>query len=399
MNTHQKIHYHYKGITLQGNIITGTLYANNKHHAKLLLNDSGMTILALYKKFTFISKPISLQNIILFYQQLATLLDAGVPIIHAFDLLRSAKQHKRLDDIIITIKQDLESGKSLSSILASFPHYFDQLSCYLILAGEQSGTLTVMLKRLADYHEKSQSQRKKILQALLYPLIIATVALTICSLMLLVIIPRFVDLFSELHGTLPRFTQWVIRLSSFMRHDGLWILFAMGSVACVSYYAMQIEANRRYFASIQLKIPLICTIIQKTQLIRFTLNLTTLLMAGIPISDSLQMTAHAASHLLYTDYILALRADIAKGRRLHHALQKNPLFPILVVQMVKIGEESGNLPHMLEKIAAIYESELDSLIENLTQLLEPLIMVILGVLIGGLVIAMYLPIFKQGTLI
>lgn len=391
--------YRWRGITLQGKIITGEMSAIDKQQARQRLHDQGVTHVTLHKKFfpTAFKNHISQRELAIFFQQLATLLSTGIPIMNAFDILQTSHANLYFSQIIIKLQQELQMGHALSRSLAKFPHYFAPFFCHLVHAGEQSGTLPTMLTRIAHHIERAYQFRKKILQALLYPTLVLGIACIVTCLMLIIVIPRFADLFHELHGSLPMLTQWVIYCSWLLRHYGLGMILGI----CLIFYFIrkQYPSFRHSLQLILLKMPHFKLIMIKMLLIPFARNLATLLIAGIPIAEALNMLAELSQHTIYTQQIAQLQFDIANGQTLYHALQRNKLFPILMVQMIRIGEESGSLSDMLEKIASIYEADNLYFIDNVSQLLEPLIMVILGVLIGGLVIALYLPIFKQGTLV
>lgn len=344
-------------------------------------------------------KKISIFDITIFFRQLSTLISASVPIIQSLEILRHAQEKLLFQKLIYSIKNEIESGKTLTNALRKFPRYFDDLTCHLIHAGEQSGTLDTMLKRIAHYKEKSLTLKNRIKQALFYPSIISFVAIAVTIIMLTFVVPRFADLFQSMHSHLPAFTLFIVGLSNLLRENSF--LFLIPIIACiiVMYYFKTSREFKNYIDHILLKIPILNTLIQKIILARLTRSLATTYAAGVPITQALKTIAHLSSNHDYTQAIIGLQTQVASGQQLHTAMRMNILFPIMPIQMIKIGEESGTLEHMLEKIADIYESDIEHWVANLSHLLEPLIMIILGVLIGGLVIAMYLPIFKLGTVI
>lgn len=306
--------------------------------------------------------------------------------------------HIIFQKMIITIKQDLESGKLLSVSLQKFIYYFDSITCQLIHVGEQSGTLTTILKRIALQKEHYLRLKKQFIQSLIYPIIILIIALFVSIIMLTFVVPRFAELFKTMHGRLPTLTLAVIALSQFMqKYYG--VLFLLNSMAILIFkYISHFTYIKHKIHGIILTLPIIGVIFSKTILARFARYLAIALNAGIPLAQSLKMMENIFGNLHYEKIISTLCADIAKGQQLHQSMRAYSHFPTMMIQMVKIGEESGTLEEMLEKIAEIYEFDINHLITNMTHILEPLIMIILGVLIGGLVIAMYLPIFKLGTL-
>lgn len=343
------------------------------------------------------NKNISSLELTLFFRQLAALISSGIPIVQGLDILRKSQSNHALQQLLRNIKIDLEAGNALSHCLAKFPKIFDVLTCHLIQTGEQSGTLALALDRIALHKEKLLSIKNKIKQALFYPIIVMIVALAVSLTMLTVVIPRFAELFQSMHSTLPAFTLAIIHLSEFIRSYYWLSLFPIMAVLLLTYYLQHSSVFKIKFERGILLLPYFGTLYMKIILSRFCRTLATTFSAGVPINDCLYTIAYANGSNLYGQTILKLRMQITKGQQLHQAMQREPLFPYLLVEMVRVGEESGTLAKMLEKIANIYEADIDHWVTICGHLLEPLIMGILGVLIGGLVIAMYLPIFKLGT--
>ena len=350
---------------------------------------------------------ISKLEISLFFRQLATLMQADIPIIHSLTiLLESKNNHKSLQILIAAISHDIATGHTLAQCFHKFPRHFDPLSCHLISIGEQSGTLITMLQRIALHKEKMLAIKNKIKHALFYPGVILFVSLVTSMIMLVVVIPRFAELFQSMHSTLPAFTLGVIYLSQLLRHWFGLFLLPVFLIPFFFYYFKHSKSNPKLnpvlnsiIKSLVLKTPYFSQIYTKIMLARFSRSLATTVAAGIPISESLPIIAHTTGSGIYSTAILKLRAQITKGQQLHQAMRKNTLFSSLLVQMVKMGEESGTLEKMLEKVADMYEIEFDQWISTMGSLTEPLIIVILGVLIGGIVIAMYLPIFRLGNIL
>jgi type IV pilus assembly protein PilC len=283
--------------------------------------------------------------------------------------------------------------------MRKFPVFFDEMICSLILTGEKSGTLDTMLKRIAEHKERSYRLKSKIRQALFYPIMILIVAILITIIMLLFVVPRFTELFQNMHATLPVFTLSVIHFANFLKNDWPIIILAWIILTTWFYYAKRFPRTRFIIDAFQLKIPVIGLSLQKYILASWARSLTTLFAAGIPITEALKMLTHSMHNLVYRNAVHELYLHISAGKQLHLAVQRCKLFPPMMVHMIQIGEESGTLETMLTKIADFYEADLDQMISYLSKMLEPLIMVILGVVIGGLVIAMYLPIFKLGDVI
>ncbi len=352
------------------------------------------TIEKIYKKFWIYfkknSREPSLLDIAVFFRQLATLIFSGIPILQCFEILQRTQKKLKLEFIIHHFRNDIESGQSFSKSLKKFPKYFDDFTCELLEIGIHSGTFPVMLNRVAAYKEKKLLLHKKIKQALFYPAIVTVVALLVTLIMLIFVVPHFALLFHDINKSLPLLTQIVIDCSYFICHYG--IIFFLPIFAIFLFW--DILKNSSF---IQEKLEyyfLKFSIFQKIKLIYFARTLAITLSAGIPILEALQFTTGS---LIFKKAAKMLQKDIIAGHPLHYAMAQIPYFPNLCVQMVKIGEESGSLEQMLEKVIELYESDVDHFVSNLGQILEPLIMTVLGVLIGGLVIAMYLPIFKLGT--
>jgi type IV pilus assembly protein PilC len=342
---------------------------------------------------------ISKTQIALFFRQLATLLQADIPIINSLSILRENKNNKPLHILITTLTHEITEGHTLAQCLSKFPRYFDHLSCHLIRVGEQSGTLVAMLQRIAFHKEKVLVIKNKIKQTLFYPCIILLVSLVTSTIMLVVVIPRFAELFQSMHGTLPAFTNGVIHLSHLLRQYCWLLLFPISGVILFWHRYVHSIKLQSATESFILNIPSVNQLYSKIILARLSRSLATTFAAGVPISESLPTIATTTESPIYRAAILRLRAQITKGQQLHQAMRKFTHFPPTFVQMVKIGEESGTLDKMLEKIADMYENDIDQWVSRMGSLTEPLIIVILGVLIGGLVIAMYLPIFKLGNIL
>ncbi len=400
MNRLKNALYHWEGKNRQGEMISGEIMALSINLAMARLQKKGIQPVSIQKKRgSFFHKKITQLDIILFFRHLATLISAGISISQTIQTISRQIEHSKLLKIISSIKEDIASGNGLAHALQKFPAHFDPITCHLILAGEKSGTLDVMLERIAQHKEKSFILKNKIKQALFYPIMILFVAIITTTIMLIFVIPRFTDLFQNMHATLPAFTLCVIHLANFLKNNGLSI-FIFSITAIISFiFAKRFARVKFMMDSILLKIPIIGTSLQKFILAHWARSLATIFAAGVPITDALKMLTHSTQNVLYKNAIDELYVNISGGKQLYFSMQSCKLFPSMMVQMVQIGEESGNLEKMLFKTADFYESDLDYLVGRLGRLLEPLIMVILGVVIGGLVIAMYLPIFKLGAVI
>jgi len=389
--------YNWSGINLQGIKINGSITADSRKLAQQQLLQQSILNLRVYRNF-FLNK-ISPRDNTLLYRQLATIISAGVPLLQGLTLLIDTQQNKTLRQILQIVSSDIASGLNLSTALARHPNYFDTLTCHLIQISEHTGNLDSMLQHIASLKEKSLHLKNKIKQALFYPAIICVVALLVSLTMLLFVVPQFEVVFQSFHKELPLFTRQVIALSKFLRAD-YWLAFMPLTLAILTLSFYQTSPTTKLFIDkIILKIPITGPLVKKINLARFCRGFATLAFAGVPINDTLKMLAGTTSNEVFKNAVTALQQQILSGQSVHATLQQNPLFAGLLTQMVKVGEESGSLEQMLEKTATIYEAEMDYWIANFSQLLEPLIIIMLGVLIGGLVIAMYLPIFKLGTVL
>jgi type IV pilus assembly protein PilC len=388
--------YYWTGTNATHSLISGEIDANTVNLAKWYLQQKNIRILKIKRESLFSNKKISTLEISIFFKQLSSLLHSGIPLFQCCDILKKSQDNKSLQKIIIAIQQHIESGNSFSSGLMKFPRYFNSITQHLILTGETTGALDVMLQRVADYQEKLHRLKKQIHEALFYPAIIFTVALVVSLVMLIFIVPRFADLFQSTNKPLPELTLFFIRMSEFIRKFGLILVFF---ILITSIFISRSKPSQTYLKNNCLKLPWLGKILTKIIWARFSRCLATLLSSHIAITQALTMAAQSCHHEHYQNAILNMSQEVARGKQIYTAMESNTLFPKMMTQMVKIGEESGDLTSLLEKIADIYESDINHVITNLSQLLEPLIMVVLGVLIGGLVIAMYLPIFKLGTVI
>lgn len=397
--------YNWKGTNLAGVRTQGEINSTSIALAKAELRRQGITLAKISRKSTPLflknqQKRIKSIDITLFTRQLATMLTAGIPLVQAFDILAKGAANPSLQKLIFTIKADVEAGNSFAKALTKHTKYFNELFCNLVEAGEQSGTLDSMLIRIATYKEKTESLKGKIKKALFYPIAVIFVAFLVTAGLLIFIVPQFETLFKNFGADLPALTLLVIRLSEYFQH--YWWLI-LGSIILGILAFIRAFRHSQHFAYLVdrylLRIPVIGPILEKAIIARFTRTLGITFAAGLPLIDALQSVAGATGNRVYANATQVIRNSVAAGQQLQAALQETALFPNMVVQMVAIGEESGSLDAMLNKIADFYEEEVDNAVEGLSSLLEPLIMVILGILVGGLVIAMYLPIFKLGSVV
>ncbi len=402
-DTTTPIEFIWKGKDRSGNVTTGEISAKSEILARTDLRRRGIRVISIRKKPKplFVSKStIKPKDIALFSRQLATMLEAGVPVVQAFDIIGKGHENPAMMELLIGIKNDIESGDNLSEALAKHPLYFDELFCNLVAAGEKAGILETLLDKIATYKEKTESLKAKIKKALTYPTAVIVVAFIVTAILLIFVVPVFEELFESFGAELPAFTQFVIGISQWMQ-EYWWILLGtiLGFFYLFRYIKKRSRAFNHFLDRVLLKIPVIGAILHKAAIARFARTLSTMFAAGVPLIEALASVAGASGNIVYEDITLKIREDVATGQQLQFAMQQSKIFPHMVVQMVAIGEESGSIDSMLGKVADFYEEEVDNAVDNLSSLLEPLIMSILGILVGGLIVAMYLPIFKLGAAI
>jgi type IV pilus assembly protein PilC len=343
---------------------------------------------------------VNAMDIAVFSRQLATMLAAGIPLVQGFEIVGAGHEKPSMQKLILDIKSDIEAGTSLHEALAKHPLYFDDLYVNLVEAGEQAGALEGLLDKIASYKEKTEAIKKKVKKALFYPAAVLAVAIIVTIILLIFVIPQFESLFKGFGADLPAFTQMVINLSRFVQAEGIFILaVVIGIVWTFFYFKKRSRKMREFLDRMSLKMPVIGPILNKAAIARFSRTLSTMFAAGVPLVEALESVAGATGNIVYENAVMRMRDEVATGQRLQRAMETTELFPNMVVQMIAVGEESGSLDTMAGKVATFYEAEVDNAVDAMSSLLEPLIMVILGVLVGGLVIAMYLPIFKLGSVV
>ena len=339
-------------------------------------------------------------DIAIFSRQLATMLAAGIPLVQAFEIVGNGNEKPSMQKLILDIKADVEGGTSLHEALGKHPLQFDDLFVNLVEAGEQAGALESLLDKIATYKEKTEALKKKVKKALFYPAAVLVVAVVVTVVLLIFVIPEFESLYKGFGADLPAFTQMVINLSRFVQHDGVYLAIALGALFwAFFYFKKRSRAMREFLDRASLKIPVVGPILNKSCIARYARTLSTMFAAGVPLVEALDSVAGATGNIIYEKGVLKMRDEVATGQRLQRAMEQTGLFPNMVNQMIAVGEESGSLDEMSGKVATFYEQEVDNAVDAMSSLLEPLIMVVLGVLVGSLVIAMYLPIFKLGSVV
>jgi type IV pilus assembly protein PilC len=396
--------FQYEGIDKKNNRLTGEITAVSLPKARAILKDQGITVIKLKKKtlsfFKWGSGKVKAEDITMFTRQMSTMLSAGIPLVQGLGVISEGASSGALGDLTRKIKLDVESGSAFSIALKKNPQYFDELFCSLVESGEQSGTLDTMLNRIAVYKEKTDSLKRKIKKAMYYPAAVVIIASIVTAILLIKVVPTFKDLFKGYGAELPGFTQFVLSISEFLQSYGLYFMGGLIIFLVVLVHLHRSRPEFQHFTQrLSLRLPVFGNIIRKSIIARFARTLSTTSAAGVPLTDALDSVAKASANIVYTDAIKKIREGLATGQQMRPTMKRTGVFPAMVVQMVGIGEESGALEDMLGKVATIYEEEVDTAVDGLTTLLEPLIMVFLGVVVGGLVIAMYLPIFKMGSIL
>lgn len=396
--------YQYEGVNRAGEKTHGVIEARSLALAKADLRNQGILTKKVMKKrqpfFDRKNKKISQADITVFSRQLATMIESGIPLVQSFDIVAKGQSNKRMEELITTIKNDVETGLTLAESMGKHPDYFNDLFCNLVDAGEKSGSLDIMLDKVASYKEKMETIKKKIKKALTYPMAVLAIAFLVTAGLLIYVVPQFQSLFEGFGADLPAMTLFVITLSKFFQSYWYLIFGILGGAIYGFIYAKnhsdQFAHNvDRYL----LKFPVIGVILEKAAIARFARTLSITFAAGLPLVDALKSVSGATGNILFANATNKIREEVSTGQQMKVAMENTHMFPNMVVQMIAIGEESGALEQMLGKVADFYEEEVDNAVDSLSSLLEPMIMAILGILVGGLVVAMYMPIFKLGSVV
>lgn len=392
----------WEGTDTSGKRVKGKSVAASEAAVRAQLRRQGVVPLKVRKESTLFQKSgkVTPADIAIFSRQLATMLSAGIPLVQAFDIVGKGHDNPAMAKLIMAVKQDVEDGTALAQALSKHPLHFDDLFVNLVEAGEQAGALETLLDKIATYKEKTEAIKKKIKKALTYPAAVLVVALIVTTILLIFVIPEFETLFQGFGADLPAFTRMVINLSEFVRAKGILLLIAgIGAVMGYLYFYKRSKRMREIQDRILLKAPVVGPILTKASIARFARTLSTMFSAGVPLVEALESVAGATGNIVYEIGVLQIRDDVSTGQRLQVAMERTDLFPNMVIQMIAVGEESGSLDEMSSKVADFFEEDVDNAVDNMSSLLEPIIMSILGVLVGGLVVAMYLPIFKMGSVV
>jgi type IV pilus assembly protein PilC len=392
--------YDWEGKDRNGKMVRGEIRAAGENQVQASLRRQGILVSKIKKRKMSGGKKVTSKDLTLFTRQLATMMKAGVPLLQAFDIVARGNANPSVTRLLNDIRNDVETGTSLSAAFRKFPIYFDTLYCNLVEAGEQAGILDQLLDRLAVYMEKTQAIKSKIKSALMYPTAVLVVAFVVVSVIMLFVIPAFKQVFSSFGADLPAPTLFVIAMSEFFV-SYWWLIF--GSIGGGLYFFLQAwKRNRqmqRTMDRLLLRVPVFGVLIDKSCVARWTRTLATMFAAGVPLVEALDSVGGASGNSVYEDATLKIQQEVSTGTSLTAAMTNANLFPTMVLQMCAIGEESGSIDHMLGKAADFYEAEVDDMVAGLSSLMEPIIIVFLGGLIGGIVISMYLPIFKLGQVV
>jgi len=393
----------WEGTDRKGQRVKGQSVGPSESMIKTQLRKQGVNPLKVRRQSTLFTaakkKKITTGDIAIFSRQMATMMASGVPLVQSLEIVGRGHDNPSMAETILAIKSSIEGGSSFSESLAKFPLLFDDLFVNLVEAGEKSGALETLLSKVATYKEKTEAIKKKVKKAMTYPAAVMVVAVIVTTILLIFVVPQFEELFKGFGADLPAFTQMVVNLSRWMR-DAWYMLAIIGGGTIFGLIAFhKRSANfRRLTDRLLLRLPIVGDILYKSAVARFA-TLSTMFAAGVPLVEAMESVAKAAGNIVFTEAILAMRDQVATGQQLQLTMVQSGLFPNMAVQMVAIGEESGSLDQMCAKVADFYEEEVDNLVDALSSLMEPMIMAILGVLVGGLVVAMYLPIFKMGEVV
>ncbi|MDT8408692.1 MAG: type II secretion system F family protein [Wenzhouxiangellaceae bacterium] len=394
----------WEGKDKRGKVLKGERSARNQTLIRAELRNQGIIPSRVRKKpkalFGSNGKRISARDVAVFTRQLATMLNAGIPLVQSFGIIASAAENPRLQKLINTIRIDVESGSTLAEALAKHPVYFDELYVNLVQSGESAGVLDQVLEDIASYKERIESIKGKIKKALFYPATVVGVAVLVTAILLVFVIPQFEDIFQSFGADLPAFTRLVVSFSDTLQAQGwLYLLVGGGAITGIVMLKKRSKPFAHFLDRASLKLPVIGAVLEKAALSRFARTLATTFAAGVPLVDALKTVAGATGNVVFGEATLQIRDDVATGHQMQLAMQQTGVFPPMVIQMTAIGEEAGSLDAMLMKVANFYEEEVNNTVDALSSLLEPFIIVLVGVIVGGIVVAMYLPIFKMAAVV
>lgn len=395
--------FSWEGTDRKGSKVKGELSGASPALVKAQLRKQGINPQKVRKKSVSLfgaGKKIKPMDIALFTRQMATMMKAGVPLLQSFDIIGEGFDNPNMRKLVDDLKQEVAAGNSFATALRKKPQYFDDLYCNLVDSGEQSGALETLLDRVATYKEKTKALKAKIKKAMNYPIAVVLVAVIVSAILLIKVVPQFQEVFANFGAELPAFTLMVIGLSEALQE--WWFIVLVGLIAGAFAFKeahKRSEKFRNWFDRLLLKVPVVGDILYKSSVARFARTLSTTFAAGVPLVDALDSVAGATGNVVFRAATMKVKNDVSTGMQLNFSMRTTGAFPTMAVQMTAIGEESGSLDEMLAKVATFYEDEVDNMVDSLTSLMEPMIMAVLGVLVGGLIIAMYLPIFQLGAVV
>src|SRR5258708_16603382 len=396
------IQFHWEGKDKRGNKVRGKTLAVNEAALRADLRRQGVAPTKVKTQSSAFRSggKVSNEDIAVFSRQLATMMSAGIPMVQSFEIIGNGHEKPAMQKLVLDVKGNIEGGSTLHESLAKHPLYFDDLFVNLVEAGEQAGAVESLLEKIATYKEKTEALKKKIKKALFYPAAVLVVAVVVSIILLIFVIPQFESLFKGFGADLPAFTQMVVNLSRFVQHQGWWMALMIGAgIYAFLYFKKRSRPMQRALDRTMLKFPILGPILHKSPIPPFPPPLSTMFAAGVPLVEAMQSVAGATGNIVYEEAVLRMKDEVATAQSLQRAMENVGLFPNMVVQMIAVGEESGSLDTMSGKVAEFYEAEVDNAVDSMSSLLEPMIMAILGVLVGGMVIAMYLPIFKLRSVV
>lgn len=400
MKSVKEVIFEWEGKDRNGKIVRGELRAAGEHQVQATLRRQGILVTKVRKRRMRSGKKIAPKDIAIFTRQLATMMKAGVPLLQSFDIVGRGSTNPSVAKLLNDIRTDVESGSSLSSAFRKHPLYFNTLYCNLVEAGETAGILEDLLDRLAIYMEKTEAIKSKIKSALMYPVAVIVVAFVVVALIMIFVIPSFKSVFENFGADLPAPTLFVIAMSEFFVK--YWYIIFIGIFGGVYFFLQSWKRNEKmqmFMDRLLLQIPIFGNLIEKSVIARWTRTLSTMFAAGVPLVESLDSVGGAAGNYIYKSATQKIQQEVSTGTSLTNAMSNANVFPSMVIQMTAIGEESGSIDHMLGKAADFYEAEVDEMVAGLSSLMEPIIIVFLGTIIGGIVVSMYLPIFKLGSVV
>jgi type IV pilus assembly protein PilC len=395
--------YSWEGLDKKGTKIKGELSGHNPALVKAQLRKQGINPTKVRKKTVSIfgaGKKIKPLDIAFFSRQMATMMKAGVPLLQSFDIIAEGTENPNMRKLVDDLKQDVAAGNSFATALRRKPQYFDELFCNLVDAGEQAGALESLLDRVATYKEKTERLKAKIKKAMTYPIAVVIVAIIVTGILLIKVVPQFQAIFTSFGADLPAFTKLVVSISQVVQDSWLFMLIAL--IAAIFIFRRAYKTSQKFRDGMDrtlLKFPVIGPLIYKSAVARYARTLATTFAAGVPLVEALDSVAGATGNVVFKNAVIKVKQDVSTGMQLNFSMRSTGVFPMLAVQMTAIGEESGALDSMLDKVATYYEEEVDNMVDSLTSLMEPMIMAVLGVVVGGLVLAMYLPIFQLGNVV